>query len=93
MRFDALQARASASEKLLGEAREHLLARADEIRTYDRRAGELALERDALQARVADLETERIQRESNSRRSIRPARPSSNAAPRSPALLPQRKRH
>jgi len=58
MRFDALQARASASEKLLGEAREHLLARADEIRTYDRRAGELALERDALQARVADLEAE-----------------------------------
>lgn len=31
MRFDALQARATASEKLLGEAREHLLARADEI--------------------------------------------------------------
>jgi len=64
MRFDALQARATASEKLLGEAREHLLARADEIRTYDRRAGELAMERDALQARVADLESERIQRES-----------------------------
>jgi len=64
MRFDALQARASAGEKLLGEAREHLLARADEIRTYDRRAGELALERNALQARVADLEAERIQRES-----------------------------
>jgi len=64
MRFDALQARASASEKLLGEAREHLLSRADEIRNYDRRAGELALERDALQARVADLEAERIQRES-----------------------------
>jgi chromosome segregation protein len=63
MRFDALHARAGASEKLLGEAREHLLARADEIRTYDRRAGELALERDALQARIADLETERIQRE------------------------------
>jgi len=64
MRFDALQARAAASEKLLGEAREHLLARADEIRTYDRRAGELALERDALQARIAELEAERVQRES-----------------------------
>jgi len=64
MRFDALQARASASEKLLGEAREHLLARADEIRTYDRRAGELTMERDALQTRIADMETERIQRES-----------------------------
>src|SRR5262245_14920034 len=67
MRFDTLQARASASEKLLGEAREHLLARADEIRTYDRRAGELALERDALQSRVAELEAERIQRESQFR--------------------------
>ncbi|HEY7230246.1 MAG TPA: hypothetical protein VH558_07745 [Pseudolabrys sp.] len=67
MRFDALQARATASEKLLGEAREHMLARADEIRTYDRRAGELALERDALQTRVADLEAERIQRESEFR--------------------------
>ena len=52
MRFDALQARASASEKLLGDAREHLLARADEIRIHDRRAGELAMERDALQARI-----------------------------------------
>src|SRR5215467_8810723 len=64
MRFEALQARAAAGEKLLGEAREHLLSRADEIRTYDRRAGELALERDALQARISELEAERIQRES-----------------------------
>jgi chromosome segregation ATPase len=64
MRFDALQARAAASEKLLGEAREHLLARADEIRVYDRRAGELAQEREALQTRVSELEAERIQRES-----------------------------
>jgi len=40
-----------------GEAREHLLSRrADEIRTAERRAGELALERDALQTRIADLE-------------------------------------
>jgi chromosome segregation ATPase len=64
MRFDVLQARAAASEKLLGEAREYLLGRADEIRTADRRANKLALERDGLQTRVADLEKERIQRES-----------------------------
>ena len=64
MRFDALHAQAAASEKLMGEAREHLLARADEIRTYDRRASELALERDALQTRIAELEMERMQRES-----------------------------
>jgi crescentin len=64
MRFDALQARAAATEGLLGEAREHLLARAEEIREYDRRVGEIAMERDALQARVSDLEAERIRRDS-----------------------------
>jgi crescentin len=63
-RFEALQARAAATEKLLGEAREHLLARAEEIRDIDRRLGASALERDALQARLADLEAERITRES-----------------------------
>jgi hypothetical protein len=46
--------RAAASQQ--GEAREHLLSRADEIRNAERRAGELALERDALQTRIADLE-------------------------------------
>jgi crescentin len=64
MRFESLQARAQATEKLLGEAREHLLARADEIREHDRRNNELAVERDALQTRVSDLEAERIDRES-----------------------------
>ncbi len=64
MRFDALQARATSTESLLVEAREHLLGRAEEIRNYDRDAGELALERDALQSRVSDLEADRIQRES-----------------------------
>jgi chromosome segregation ATPase len=64
MRFDALQARATATENLLGEAREHLLARAEDIRGYDRRFGELAMERDGLHARVSELEAERIQRDS-----------------------------
>jgi len=50
-----VQARAAVSQE--GEAREHLLSRrADEIRTAERRTGELALERDALQTRIADLE-------------------------------------
>ena len=49
---------------LLVEAREHLLARAEEIREYDRRVGELAMERDAMQSRVSDLEAERINRDS-----------------------------
>ena len=64
MRFDALQARATATDNLLGEAREHLLARAEEIREYDRRVSEVSNERDNLQARVADLEADRIRRES-----------------------------
>jgi crescentin len=64
MRFDALQARATSTESLLVEAREHLLARAEEIREYDRRIGDMAMERDGMQARVSDLEAERIDRES-----------------------------
>jgi chromosome segregation ATPase len=67
MRFDALHARAQATEKLLVEAREHLLAKAEEIRNYDRRIGDVANERNALQARVADLEADRIQRDSELR--------------------------
>lgn len=64
MRFDTLQARATATEKLMVEAREHLIARAEEIRDYDRRNADLTMERDALQARIADVEAERMQRES-----------------------------
>ncbi len=64
VRFDTLQARTTASEKLLAEAHEHLVARAEEIRDYDHRNTELARERDALSARLADLEAGRIARES-----------------------------
>lgn len=63
-RFDALQARTASTDKLLGEAREHLLARAEDIRGYDRRINDIANERDTLQSRVSDLETERLVRES-----------------------------
>lgn len=63
-RFEALQARAGVTEKLLGEARDHLIARAEEIRSYERRLHEAAVERDGLQTRLADLEAERIERES-----------------------------
>jgi crescentin len=67
MRYEALQARASASEKLLVEAREHLLARAEEIREFERRMSDFATEREALQARVSELEGDRIRRESEFR--------------------------
>lgn len=64
MRIEALTSRAAASDKLLGEAREHLLGRADEIREYDRRIGEVTMERDLLQSKLAEAEAERIQRDS-----------------------------
>jgi crescentin len=64
IRLDALQARVGATEKLLGEAREHLLAKADEIRDYDRRIGEMALARDTVQAQVAELTADKLRRES-----------------------------
>lgn len=63
MRFDTLQARSSATEKLLIEAREHLITRAEEIREYDRRNAEVVRERDGLQARIAELEADRYSRE------------------------------
>jgi crescentin len=64
MRFDTLQARATATEKLLVEAREHLIARAEEIRAYDRRISELTLERNALQTRVHEMEADRLAKDS-----------------------------
>jgi len=70
MRFDALTARAQATEKLLVEAREHLLAKATEIRDYDRRTGDLANERNTLQARVANLDADRIQRDSELKETV-----------------------
>jgi chromosome segregation ATPase len=48
----------------LTSQREHLLGRAEDIREYDRRFGELAMERDDLQQRISELEAERIKRES-----------------------------
>lgn len=64
MRYEALQARAAATDNLLIEARDHLQRRAEDMRELDRRFADMASERDALQARVADLEAERLRRES-----------------------------
>lgn len=63
MRFETLQARASATEKLLMEAREHLVGRAEEIRSFDQRNTELVRERETLQMRVQELEADRYARE------------------------------
>src|SRR5665213_3784431 len=64
MRFEAMNVRSSASDKLLNEAREHLLARAEEIRDYDRRMSERTARCDNLESRLAEMENDRIQRES-----------------------------
>lgn len=64
LRYEALQARAAATDNLLIEARDHLQKRAEEIREIDRRFSDVMSERDALQSRLADLEAERLRRES-----------------------------
>lgn len=64
MRFDSLQARATTLEKVVGDARELLLARAEQIREYDRRNGEIATERNDLQERVTSLQAALIEFES-----------------------------
>jgi chromosome segregation ATPase len=61
--FETLQARAKANEKLLVEARDRLLVRAEEVRAHELRAAETGKERDALKARVAELEAEQVTRE------------------------------
>ena len=63
MRFEALQTRAAATEKLLLEARDQMTAQAEEARVFDRRIGEATHERDALAARLNLIEADRDQRE------------------------------
>jgi chromosome segregation ATPase len=63
MRFDALQARAGASDRLLSEAREQLAARGEETRVLERRLSETTLERDTLASRAASFEADLFQRD------------------------------
>ncbi len=62
-RLEAAQERVGAIEKVLGKAREHLLARAEKIRDCERRLNAMENERDALQARIAECEAESMQRD------------------------------
>ena len=61
--LETLQARAKANEKLLVDARDRLLARAEEVRAHELHAAESVKERDALRTRVAALEAEQVTRE------------------------------
>jgi chromosome segregation ATPase len=67
MRFEALQARAGASDRLLTEAREQLASRGEEVRGLERRLSEATLERDTLATRAASLEADVFQRDSTLR--------------------------
>jgi crescentin len=69
MRFDALQARSNAADRLLTEARDHLAARSEDARVLERRLSETTLERDTLATRVSKLEGDLFQRESAVRES------------------------
>jgi chromosome segregation ATPase len=62
--FEAMQARMQTGEKLIGEAREHLLARAEALSANEQRLSEIVVERDGLQARLAQLNAELATRES-----------------------------
>ncbi|HEY1311247.1 MAG TPA: hypothetical protein VGF02_09875, partial [Pseudolabrys sp.] len=64
MRFDSLQTRAMTLEKVVADARELLLARAEQIREYERRNGEVSAERNTLHERVSSLQASLIQAES-----------------------------
>jgi len=55
-RFEALKARASLTENLLDEARQTLMARAEEIRTFERRVVEAATVRDVTNEKISRLE-------------------------------------
>ena len=57
MRFDALQARASTTEKLLEEGRQALATRAEEIRTYERRMSEATLVRNMIEGKLGQIES------------------------------------
>jgi crescentin len=64
MRFDSLKARAATLEKVVADTRELLLARAEQIREYERRNSEIATERNALHERVSNLQAALIEYES-----------------------------
>ena len=63
MRLDALQSRAATAEKLLVEARTNLAARAEEVRSFDRRLVEATIARNAAEKKLIQLEGAQQNRE------------------------------
>jgi crescentin len=62
-RFDALQARAVLTERLLEESRETLMARADEIRSFERQALESSTAKDNAGEKLGQIETALAERD------------------------------
>ena len=56
MRLEALQSRAATAEKLLTEARTNLTARADEIRSFERKMTDATIARNAAEKKLAQIE-------------------------------------
>lgn len=63
MRLDALQSRATTAEKLLGETRQNLIARTEEVRAFDRKATEATIARNNAEKRIAQVEAAHDARE------------------------------
>jgi chromosome segregation ATPase len=62
-RFEALQARSSLNEHLLEEARQTLMARADEIRTFERRVMDSSTVHDVAGEKLSQVEAALAERE------------------------------
>lgn len=63
MRYDALKARAATTDRLLDEARQTLMQRAEEIRGFERRMVELTLVRNAVESKLSETEAAKNERE------------------------------
>ncbi len=62
-RLEALRARGTMTDKLLEEARRALMARAEEMRTFDRRVNDAGTTNDTLAERLSSLEAKLAERE------------------------------
>lgn len=63
MRLDALVSRAATAERLLGEARQNLLARTEEVRAFDRKSVEATISRNNAEKRLTQIEASHEARE------------------------------
>jgi chromosome segregation ATPase len=63
MRLDALQSRVATAERLLGEARQNLVARTEKVRAFDRKSVEAIIGRNNSEKRLAQIEATHEARE------------------------------